>query len=282
MHDFEFKLVGHSSEAGQILAQDMVSLAGSAQALVTRIARAAAERRGPGRAEAALEHLSRVRLTGLSAGSTTLAFTFGDAEALDIDDPISREIDETFWLIAEGMEQNRRPAEVSDSIAAAVDELIGAFRHAAPSVEVRFPGGPTVRLKPHSLDRRIWQSGPEMASTELSYIGNLEALDLRNGTFRIVDDVANRIALRDVRSPHEAAQLVDRRVRATGRPAYAPDGALRYLADVELAAQDLPPGWIQPEPGLAYLVRSTPGPSAGGGLDLTDEEYDRFITAIHG
>lgn len=205
VHDFELRLVGHPSEPGQILAQDMVNLASSAQTLITRIARAAADRRGPGRSEAALEQLSRVRVTRLSEGSTTVSFAFGDAEALDFDDPISHEIDETFWLIAEGMKRNRRPADVTDSTAAAVDELIGASRHAAPVVEVRSHDRSSVELRPESVDREVWQSSLNTMSTRASYIGVLEMLDLRNGRFRIADDVANRIVLKDVHAPHDAA-----------------------------------------------------------------------------
>lgn len=282
MHDFELRLIGHHSEAGQILAQDMVNLAGSAQTLITRLARAAAERRGPGRSELALEQLSRVRVTALGQGSTTIGFIFGDASAFDLDDPISREIDETFWLIAEGLNHNRRPAVVTDSTAAAVDELIGNLRHAAPIVEVRSRSRAPIELKSESLERSVWQSSLNAGTTPVSYIGVLEALDLRNGVFRIADDVENRILLRDVHAPHEAALLVDRRVRATGRPVYGSDGELKHLMDVEVAPLDLPSEWNEPGRDLATLLRSTPSPSANSGLDLTDEEFDEFMAAIDG
>lgn len=282
MHDFEIRLLGHQSDAGQILAQDMVNLAEAAQSLITRIARAAVDRRGPGRSESALEQLSRVRLTGLSTGSTVVSFSFGDQAALDIDDPVSDEIDKTFWLITSGLEANNRPPGITDSVAAAVNNLIGALRHAAPLVEVGSHQRRPVQLKPQSLSREIWQSGVEVGDTLVTYIGVLEMLDLRNGVFRIADDVANRIVLRDVRSPHEAARLVDRRVRVTGQPAFAADGALRHLTEVGIEGVDLPASWSADLPDLAQILRTAPGPSTNGGLDLTEEEFESFLAAVHG
>jgi hypothetical protein len=282
MHDFELRLIGHPSEAGQVLAQDMVNLAGSTQALITRIARAVADRRGPGRSESALEQLSRVRVTGLSRGSTSIGFSFGDTAALEIQDPISTEIDETFWLIAAGLEQNHRPASINDSVAHTVDELIGALRHAAPNVEIMSNRHPPVRLRPAALTRQIWQSSTELGGETLSLIGILEALDLRNARFRIVDDVSNRIVLKDVRDPHDAAQLVDRRVRATGRPAYTPDRSLQHLADVDIVVVNMPPEWSRSQPDLPTVLKSAPGPSVDGGVDLTEQEFDDFMAAVHG
>ncbi len=219
-------------------------------------------------------------MTGLSQGSTTISFSFGDAEALDIDDPISREIDDTFWLIANGMVQNQRPMEVTDSTAAAVDELIGALRHAAPLVELLSLGHPSVQLKPESVDRGVWQSSLNLGQAPVTFVGILEMLDLRNGRFRIADDVGNRIVLRDVRSPHEAARHIDHRVRVTGRPAYAPDGEVKHLVDVQVAALQLPQEWEQPGPDVAALLKATPDPTAFGGLDLSDQEFDDFMAAI--
>lgn len=282
MHDFEVKLIGHQSDAGQILAQDMVNLATSTQALITRLARSAVNRRGPGRSESALEHLSRVRVTGLSSGSTVISFSFGDPEALDFDDPVSEDIDDAFWQIASGLESNSRPEHVTDSVAAAVDGLIGAFRHAAPTVEVTLPERGQVRLNSHSLDREIWQSGLEMADANVSYAGILEMLDLRNGVFRIADDVSNRVLLREVRSPHETARLVDSRVRASGRPVYAADGTLRHLIDVTIEGVTLPENWEAESPDLTKVLGRAQSPSVDGGVELTDDEFRDFMAAIHG
>jgi hypothetical protein len=281
MRDFEFRLIEHPSEDGQILAQDMINIVSAAQTLITRLSRAAAQRTGAGRSEAALESLSRVRVTGLREGSTKLQFVFGDPQAFSFDDPLTTQVEEAFWRIVNALPGGDRPADTSDSVAEAVHELIGALRHAAPRAEIGSMTREAVPLSTFAVPRDVW-SPMSIGSAELvTYSGVLEALDLRNARFRIADDVSNRITLKDVRDPHEAARLVDYRVRATGRAVYSADGGLKHLADVDVAALDVPSEWSSPEANVTDLL-DKPIPSFDGGLDLSDDEFDDFMAAIHG
>jgi hypothetical protein len=222
-----------------------------------------------------------VRVTGLREGSTRLQFVFGDPQALSFDDPLSVQVEDAFWRIVTGLPDGERPADTSDSVAEAVHALIGALRHAAPRAEIGSTTRPAIALSTLAVPREVWSSWTIDSSDLLTYSGVLEALDLRNARFRIVDDVSNRIVLKDVRAPHEAAKLVDHRVRVTGRPAYVADGGLKHLVDVDVAAVDLPEGWSSSEVTLNELL-DKPIPSFEGGLDLSDEEFGDFMAAIHG
>ncbi len=280
MRDIEVRLIGHPSPDGQILAQDASGISVAVQTVITRLVKAVAERSGPGRSEAALEAISRVRLVGLTEGSTRLGYVFGDSDALPMDDPLTPEIYGRFWDIVEGIRDSRRPAGVTDSVAASVADLISALGHAAPTVEIGSDDRVPVPVQTRLADRSVW--APTVQESEVvTYYGRLEALDLRNAVFRIVDDVGNRIPLKEVRDSHRAAQLIDQRVAASGVPTIS-DGHFRYLADVEVVGHELPPEWVREKRSLAELLADRPGPAEDGGLDLSDEEFDEFMAAIRG
>lgn len=49
------------------------------------------------------------------------------------------------------------------------------------------------------------------------------------------------------------------------------------------AAGDLPAGLGVPDPvSLEEILASAPGVEPGAGIELTDEEFDSFMAAIHG
>jgi hypothetical protein len=274
--EISFRLVGHASPDGSLLAADAEALSRAFQTLMTRLTRSAADRPGRGRPQSVIEALSRVRLS-LRPGSTVVAFSVGDPDALDVD-PLAPKVDEDFRLIVEGMRDSRRPEGTSDSIADAVDDLVGGLKHAARLVDVSIGSAPVIHLVTSALDREIWRVHGEPADS-VTYVGRLEAVDLASRRFRLQDDAGNRIALKDVHDVDAAGRLVGTRVTATGVRVLGTDGRLTHLLDVVVDPLVLPSAWRAVP--VAELLTGEPSPSFEP-LDVSDDELDAFFAAIRG
>lgn len=90
--DIEFRLLGHASDDGELLATDAINIIKSFKDLTHGLTRAVSERGGLGRTESVLERLSTVRVS-LREGSTRVIFKVGDDEAFDVEDTISHDVD---------------------------------------------------------------------------------------------------------------------------------------------------------------------------------------------
>ena len=188
MQDFELRLIGHGSPDGQVIAQDAAQLGDRrSRTLATRLAKVAADRTRPGRSEACLEALSRVRLSGLLAGSTRIAFSLGDANALPIDHPVSVAVETAFWEVITGMVEGHPPPNLPDTVTTATWDLIGALTHAAPVVEVIQAGRGPVRIRTAEVNRAAWEVVATPGASHETYHGRLEMLDLSTSTFAIRD-----------------------------------------------------------------------------------------------
>lgn len=128
---------------------------------------------------------------------------------------------------------------------------------------------------------------PFVSPTQQVLEGQLYALNLNTGTFSIQDDAGHRIHVKvPATLRHEAAALVDHRVRALGRPELNDAGRLRSfdVGRLELAADIAA---LSEQAGFFELQEIEP-PSAGDRRDLdgwaiddlSDEESDQFMDAL--
>ena len=278
--EFDIRLVGHDAADGTLLAGDAVAIIDAFKDVTYRLTRAVAERPGLGRAAAELERLASVRVA-LRPGSTRVVFTVGDDAALDID-PLAAKVDETFWDIVDGMAHDRRPPAISDSVAAAVDDLIVALGKAARTVEVSVPGVGSQTLEAGAVSRVPWQRRTSLPG-EATMHGVLEMVDARTGHFRVRDDAHNAIELLDVPEPEAAATLVTQRVTVVG-PFIGGEGTRRPRMEGPRVsrARDIGEllGTTAPPVSLRVAIAASEVMPAAEPLDLTDDELDDFLAAI--
>lgn len=277
--EIEIRLFDHRSGDGELLAVDAVNLIGSFKDVTYRLTRAVAERPGLGRTDAVIESLSTVRVA-LRPGSTRVVFIVGDNTALI--DPIAEQVDEAFWSIVEGLGSQRRPPEVSDTVADAVDGMVVALGRAAPRAEVTVPGYVPRMLFTRSIDRSLWQRIPHESAAETVLHGVLEMVDLRTARFRLRDIAGNAVDLHDVVDAAHTAHLVGEQVRATGVLGIG-KGTQHHRMDGPLIEREESVEsrlGVVPSSSLSELVdgaRDAPTPPS---LDISDDELDEFLTEI--
>lgn len=76
-HEIEFRLSGTGLPDGEIGMDGLAGIAGTLQELATRIGRFSIDQVGPGPTKSSVEAVTRLRLTGLSDGSTRLHIAYG-------------------------------------------------------------------------------------------------------------------------------------------------------------------------------------------------------------
>lgn len=279
--EIEFRLVGHLSHDGQLLAADALSLIRSFKDLTYRLTRAVAERPGLGRTDAVLEKLATVRVA-LRDGSTRVVFVVGDEGALDLDDPISGDVDRAFWDIIEGMDTGRRPEMVSDAVAESVDDLVVALSKAAPEAEVKVPGHGVRSVVTCRLSRVPWQRSAPRAAGETQLHGILEMVDLRTSRFRLRDVAGNAVDLLDVVDPESAAHLVGERVSARGVLAVGHGTQHHRIERPVLTAQEpvVSRFDLSPAASISELTTRARTVTDVPPMDLSLEELDTFLAEI--
>lgn len=287
MRQVTLRFEGHGAPVGQMKADRAAAVATALDHLVLRLTREAASAAGLGRPGTTIERLGEVRLTGISAGSAVLTFQIGDAEALTDSrgrqiDPLAEHIDTMFHAIVCGISRNDPPAFMTPTIKDATLRFVGALQRAAPVVDVTNADDAVVRVLTTHINREVWlPRAGEAAPATLA--GRLEALDFRNGHFRLVDDVGNRIELVEVLDLGTAAELANQRVLAEGLFCPATATSKARLESVTLRPFELP------DRLLPALQPSVP-PAVTAGAEharmpdefaLSDEELDAFLAAIH-
>lgn len=282
MRDYELRLVGHDSDDGEILFEDLDRIGTAIKAAIYRLTRDAADRSGTGRAPADIERLASVRV-GLAAGSTRLMFRIGDRSALSVD-PLADDVDDAFWSIIEGLRDNRRPQALGESVIAAVSDLAVALRKAAPRVEFSVPRHGSASIVSETIDASIWSPSTPDGGSEAAVHGFLEMVDLKNAAFRVVDAVGNAVDLKSVRQPAEASALIGRQVTAIG-PLHRGSGAKHDRMDspTVTAATPLSERFnLAPQAGLDELIAASKLSPEPSGIDLSDDELDDFLAVIRG
>ena len=281
-NDLELRLSGLPTPDGEIALADLVAITGPLQELALRVGRLAAEEERPGRSHAAVENVTRLRLTGVAEGSTRLTIAYGQPGVLPIDDGLEQRTADLFWDVVSALGSGRKPDWTTPLIDESAVRLLDALSRADEVALVRGAGRP-MTFRPTAVDRAPWtRSGDRVADTEVTMVGLLEAVDLASGRFRLRDDVGNRIPLQRVVDPHGAAKLVDQKVSATGHPIRGAMGEFRGLDSAALEPFVLPQEWTADARPDWRAVLSRPGPDPDGGAEMTDEEFAQFLAAAKG
>lgn len=136
-----------------------------------------------------------------------------------------------------------------------------ALRHAAPRSE--FTVGPRAPIALVALAvsvSRVW-TPDAIAFDPVTVWSKLEAVDLRQNRFRIVDDLTHRFRLEDVKDAEAVAPLVGSRVLAEGIDGLDESGTLG-VHSATVTAAPLPPAWLtRGEQDLEREAREArPGP----------------------
>jgi len=280
---FELRLIDVETPDGEVRLADLAALAEGLQELTLRIGREISSHAGPGRTNHAIESLTEMRLSGLSKGSTRLHLAHGRSDELNVDLAEASEINARFWQVVDGIATNSRSPWVTDVVADSAGKVVAALRASAREVELARPGWAPVRLRTQFLRRETWTSARDSVEAGVVAVtGRLEAVDLRNGRFRICDDVGHRIPLDDVPNASTVAHLINHRVRAVGPGVLGSDGQLKGVAAPSVEAQALPGAW-SPGRSMDWASELTkPGPVLGGGVELSDEEFAEFIATMKG
>lgn len=281
-YDLTLRLSGTSAPTGQIDLGSLSELGGAMQELATRIGRAVAGHTGPGRTATSTARVVHLRLVGLRAGSTVLDIAVGDDAALPYEDGPDAEFAARFWDVIDGVSRGARPDWVSAPVAEAALRLLDAAAKAATIVEIVRRDGRQAVWRRSDLMRDPWLTPMATIGEESRAVsGRLEKVDLRDGAFRIRDDVGNAIILRKVVDAAAASQLIGRRAVAYGTPEYDSEGRLTALVEPTLALDMIPSEWLQPpRTDLEALMADVAGPDPRGLPDLTEAEADAFWSAM--
>ncbi|WP_102145413.1 hypothetical protein [Mycobacterium sp. QGD 101] len=279
--DLDLTLVGSVVPSGEIAAKDLVGLASALQELTTRIARDVVSTPGPGRSKQFVEEFVQLRLQAVHAGSTVLRFVKGPVGKLDVELPEEAIADERFWEVIESIADDHRPDWVTDLIAESAGKLVSAIHAAAPEVVLGTSTRKPIHVHTQATHVETWASGLLLAGNLKTVAGRLEKVDLRSHEFRVRDDVGHAVELRHVDNDAVAAQLVGQWVIAEGQAVNHASGRLvalesaRVLPAADPAAEYLGPRVV----AVDEILASAPGPDIGGGIDLTDEEFEAFLRA---
>lgn len=279
-NELELRLSGLPTPDGEIALADLLAITGPLQELATRIGRFAVDQGGPGRSYAAVENVTRLRLSGLTSGSTRLQIAYGQTDVLPIDDGLEQRTSDLFWEVVSGLALGEKPGWTTSLIDESAVKLLDGLSRAG-EVALARGGERPLTFQPASVDRTVWtRSSDRLTDTEVTMVGLLEMVDLASSRFRLRDDVGNKIPLHHVVDPHAAGQLVDQRVSATGREIRGPQGDFRGVDSPSLAPFSLPADWLPRAPLDWATISARPGPDPEGGADLTDEEFVQLLAAM--
>lgn len=241
-----------------VAAAALATLLEAVQTLLYRLTREAADRTGLGRTVRPVERTSLARVSWAEPGA--LALEVGDPDTLDID-PLANQVDRAFAQILAGLATGRRPAQVTNPIANAVDALIRVLPSIGPHVRVTLPDGSSAVLATAAISRAPWGQVREESARTVTVAARLEMADLHSGRFRIRDRTGQPYDVTEVSEPDAAARLVGRSVLVkglllpgTGTQHHRFEGASIVAAEKEGSAR------ASPEP-----------------LALADEQWQRFV-----
>jgi hypothetical protein len=239
--DLLVTLSGTDTAPGEIDLVDLAAVASALQELSTRVGRELVERSGPGRTTEAVVQMTRLRLTGLTSGSTALTIGYGTGDGvLPFDDSIDDQVADLFWEVLDGIARNQRPGWAGQLVADSAVLLNKAFERTATRVTIERGDGALVNWRPKDFLRSVWHTLDGGAAVTLTVAGRLTSVDLASGQFRMVDDFGRTITLDQVVDPEHAAQLIGQRAIATGTGVRDRKGDVRRMESVELDGPILP------------------------------------------
>jgi hypothetical protein len=153
--EMELQLRGTGLAPGEITFSDLEVVAHALQLVAVRVGRHLTDQEGPGRATAAVQRATELRLRGLAAGSTTLEISIGERGAL-AEWLENRTVDEVFDVVS-GIATDRPPTWTTPLIGEAAVSLIDALAGASTECELlsRFGRHPAIRFTPRSASRSV-------------------------------------------------------------------------------------------------------------------------------
>lgn len=277
-----FRLIDSAAPHGEIELGDLTAIGEALQEIATRVARTSAGQAGPGRSKKLVDDASRLRLTRIGTGSTTLEIGFGSVEVLDVNSSVEESFTNRFEALLEALDTGDRPEWVDDNLGESALKLIEALAHTAPTVELTTTGGRRTVTHTKSAPRSPWATAEPTSDRELEVTGTLDLVDLRSGRFRIRDDVGHSIEFKRVPDAESIKHLIGSRVHAVGTVIMGPHGEVRALDEPTVSAQVLPAEWLSRPTTDLTAELAKPGPDPDGGIILTDEEFAAFLAAARG
>ncbi|MEO6532051.1 MAG: hypothetical protein ABIO06_00600 [Pseudolysinimonas sp.] len=280
---FELRLIGADAPQGQINVDDVVGILQKLQELATKIGRVETEAADRGRPSKQVERVAKLRLVGLTGGSTVIQVERVEEDGtLDFDLDHESGFDARFAAIIEAIGDDERPLEVSDTLAETTADLVAVLQKAAPEIEFSLGGVVRRTFRTAETHRETWKPVPAADSSErVTVVGRLYAVNLKTHRLQVQDDVGNEFALPRVDNDSSVAHLLGGYVTVTGSPDRDSRGRLSEIRDAEIAAA---PG-LDAAAGLRESVSldeilAAPGPTAGGLPGLTDDEATAFLEAL--
>lgn len=284
---------------GEILLSELAKVAQQTQRVISRLAQGLIDDLTPASLRHEVVNATKLSLVGLGPGSTVL----------DIAGPVP----DTDTLTAEGMPEELRdmamaafveslgtlsqehpilPLGVDDAGVQAIDDWLRSLRdYERITIVAEVSGAPRQAEITPRLARRQLRSAetqpslPYISADHQILTGRLYALNLRTGKFSIEDGTGHTIRLSvpaDMRD--EAAQLVNRRVRAIGTALLDSTG---HLISFEVAAFiELPALGDQGAFFEYHRLEEPPRPISQEDLtqgvisDLSEDEIDAFVSAL--
>jgi hypothetical protein len=295
------RIRGASARDGEIPLTDLGRLAEETQALVRRLARGLVGQRGPGRASFQIEKSTALTLVGLRAGSTILDIA-GPMEAEDALDFGNMPLDlgdRALIMFLEGMSAlgSTTPELPVGYDAAAVDDLQTWLKSIRGYKSVELDSNIRGRrfhasVQPIAARRMVRElqpqpSMPYVSPTEQALEGSLYALNMHTGTYSIRDDSQHTIRLKlppEIRE--EAAQLINQRVRAIGKPEIDDSNRLtgftayRLIPAPDLAVLHLQGRFFERHDLTAVAAADDRMLSEWVIEDLSEAEVDGFLSAL--
>ncbi|MGP5258812.1 hypothetical protein ACTXMW_01815 [Brachybacterium paraconglomeratum] len=278
--DITLRLLGAATAEGEIAFEDISAIAKALQELALRVTRTCVPSHTTGRPTELVSELSRLRLRGIRSGSTVLLAARGRHEVLDLPHSLDDLVDERLSEVVAGLAASRRPQWADRAVASSVLDFARALRHAAPRSEFTVGPRAPIALDTRDLRVEVWTPDAAIAFDPVSVSGKLEAVDLRQNRFRIVDDLTHRFRLEDVKDAEAVAPLVGSRVLAEGIGGLDESGTLRVLHSATVTAAPLPPAWLTRGEQDLERELAKPGPALDGGPELDDEEFTALLAYI--
>lgn len=282
---FEFHLKGVHAPEGQLEADQLIAIVQSLKSIALNVGRSETNADTIGRAPARVHRVATM-VIGMSPGSTTIVAhraSAGDG-ALDLDLADEHAFDTRFEQVIAAVAADDRPDWVSEALAGSAGELAAALRRSAPEVEFKADQRVLRNVQTANLRRETWSTPVQPSAEEVSFTGRLFAVNLKSHRLLVQDDVGHQVALPRVSDDVEVGRLLNRRVVVSGIASRDSRGLLTQIIDSTIIAAPDPVGTaaVTDNISLEDILDSVSGPDPDDGIDLTEEEFDAFITAARG
>jgi hypothetical protein len=278
---YSFRLEGLSTPSGEISLRDLANIADALQLTATRIARQIGGQTGRGRSTGAIDRMSELRLSGIGSGSTVLEMHLGDSESLLLPSGDEETVAERFEEVFVALATNSPPSWADAAVKEAIGEVAHQVKTSGAKRVTAYRGfgissTPWQVVDVRSFDLGVWRVVEERDTDRITMTGHLDKVDLRARRFRVRDDVGHDVTLEDVVDVDAAAQLIGKRVVASG-VAEREQGRVVRIIEPVLAHEVLPSDWfVQSATNLPEGGAVVPGSITG----ISDQEIDDFLAGF--